>query len=821
MKSPEMMNHIRTKKTRRAVRASDSVSRGLITVGGVGTIAAVFTVCLFLAWVALPLFHPASVEEPTRQPLSLPANVLHLQPDEEGQQAWALLADGSLTAFSLDGREPPSTQAPFTNETVTAVSVSLDGSSVALGFENGAVQLGSVEFQKDAGPRARFKEPVAISPPSPVRLLAHAESGAGAAFCALTADGRLLYEKITERKNMITGEVTLRQREAVLPYDPRPDAEPAFLLLSGLGDSVLLAWADGRAIRFNTRTPEKATVEESVDLLEDASLRLTALQYLLGQTTVLAGDSGGRVRAWFPVRPEGSNALTRLAAAHTFPGASSPVARLASSSRMRMMAAGYADGSVNIFHVTSGKKLANLSAEPDHPVAALAFLPKDDGLLALQPGQLALWRMDPRHPEATLTALFRPAWYEGSREPTHTWQSSSATDDFEPKLGLMPLIFGTLKATLYSMLFGVPIALLAAIFTSEFLHPRARHIVKPAIEMMASLPSVVLGFLAAIVIAPFVETAVPAVLLSLVTVPAAFLAGACIWQLLPAALTRRLAHWRLVFLCLLFPLGVGLAARLGPGVERLLFAGDIRRWLDGQVGGPAGGWFFLLLAPAALAAAVLWARLLQPRWRKAARQWSRRRCAVMDALKFAAGLALTLGLALAAARLFAAAGWDPRGAVLGTYVQRNALVVGFVMGFAVIPIIYTIADDALNAVPDHLRSAALGAGATPWQAAVTVIIPTAMSGLFSAVMIGLGRAVGETMIVLMAAGNTPILDWNLFNGFRTLSANIAVELPEAVRNSTHYRVLFLSALVLFALTFVVNTAAELVRLRFRRKAVAL
>jgi phosphate transport system permease protein len=85
-------------------------------------------------------------------------------------------------------------------------------------------------------------------------------------------------------------------------------------------------------------------------------------------------------------------------------------------------------------------------------------------------------------------------------------------------------------------------------------------------------------------------------------------------------------------------------------------------------------------------------------------------------------------------------------------------------------------------------------------------------------MIGLGRAVGETMIVLMAAGNTPLVDWNVFNGFRTLSANIAVELPEAVRNSTHYRALFLAALVLFTMTFCLNTLAEIVRIRFRKKA---
>ena len=159
--------------------------------------------------------------------------------------------------------------------------------------------------------------------------------------------------------------------------------------------------------------------------------------------------------------------------------------------------------------------------------------------------------------------------------------------------------------------------------------------------------------------------------------------------------------------------------------------------------------------------------------------------------------------------------------VLGTYVPRNAMIVGFVMGFAIIPIIYTLAEDALSEVPGHLREASLGAGATPWQTAVRVVIPTATSGLFSALMIGLGRAVGETMIVLMAVGNTAIMDWNVFNGFRTLSANIAVELPEAVRNSTHYRTLFLAALVLFAMTFLLNTLAEIVRRHFRRKTHAL
>jgi len=144
--------------------------------------------------------------------------------------------------------------------------------------------------------------------------------------------------------------------------------------------------------------------------------------------------------------------------------------------------------------------------------------------------------------------------------------------------------------------------------------------------------------------------------------------------------------------------------------------------------------------------------------------------------------------------------------------------VGFAMGFAVIPLIYTLAEDALNSVPEHLRAASLACGATPWQTALWVVLPTAISGVFSAVMIGMGRAVGETMIVVMAAGNTPIIDWNIFNGLRALSATIAVELPEAVKDGTLYRVLFLAGLVLFAVTFVINTLAEVVRQRFRKRA---
>jgi len=152
-----------------------------------------------------------------------------------------------------------------------------------------------------------------------------------------------------------------------------------------------------------------------------------------------------------------------------------------------------------------------------------------------------------------------------------------------------------------------------------------------------------------------------------------------------------------------------------------------------------------------------------------------------------------------------------------TFDQRNSLVVGIAMGFAVIPTIFSISEDAIYGVPKQLTTGSLALGATPWQTMMGVVLLTASPGIFSAIMIGFGRAVGETMIVVMATGNTAIMDMNIFQGFRALSANIAVEMPESEVSSTHYRILFLAGLVLFAATFLFNTIAEIVRQRLRTK----
>jgi phosphate transport system permease protein len=365
-----------------------------------------------------------------------------------------------------------------------------------------------------------------------------------------------------------------------------------------------------------------------------------------------------------------------------------------------------------------------------------------------QDNKLHFLRLTDPHPEASWRAMFGKIWYEGASAPKYEWQSTGGSDEFEPKLSLVPLIIGTLKGTLYAMLFSVPIALLAAVYTSQFAHPHFRILVKPGMEIMASLPSVVLGFLAALWLAPLLEDRVPSVILIVLAVPATALLAGWFWSSLPIEVRARITPgFEFVAFAPVFVLVVYSCWHLGPVLERLLFV----------VTDPATG------------ARVADFRLWWPEFTNT------------------------------------------------DFQQRNSLVVGFVMGFAVIPIIFTIAEDSLSNVPAALRSGSLALGASRWQTALWVVLPTASAGIFSALMIGLGRAVGETMIVVMATGNTPIMDFNIFSGMRTLSANIAVELPEAPHHGTLYRTLFLGAMVLFLMTFTVNTVAEILRQRLREK----
>ncbi len=873
----------RKRRTRLSVRIADRMSTFLITAGGIGTIVAVSLVCVFLVWTVLPLFERAKVANVRTFPHNVAEDrtVLRVGVDEYRTMGWALMPNGDVRIFRIDSGELIYEQSLFDGYTITSLSFPSGTDVASIGFADGAVRLVRFGFkssfressdfddQPDLAAKIRNALPgelvqvgdrmMELTPQGQWReqqfvverlaefdVADEAITGVDYAESAqrvLTqqAGGKTQLHVLTAKRDFLTRTTKLALGKSHdVPLNPRHMAPP-FVLISARGDHVYLGWNDGLVQRFDTRNPNEIAWAEDIDLAP-GDARLTRLEFLLGRITLVAGDDQGVVRCAFPVRPaspnDGSNASpeatgtrplgdeiaaadgVRLAIAHILPGPGASVTSLGMSSRNRNLAVGYADGSIRVFYVTNDHLMLDVSAAPGQVIQEILFTPKEDGLLALIPGGFWKADFDPKYPEVTrtLSSVFLPVWYENYAKPEHVWQSGGGSADLEAKLGMWPLVFGTLKATFYSMLIGAPLALLGAIYTSEFLHRRTRARIKPTIEVMASLPSVVLGFLAAIVFAPLVSQLVPGILAGFVLAPLTLTLAAFLWQLLPYHAQIR---WqRAKFLLMFITLGIGLCLALlaGPLVEAWLFAGNIKQWLLGHEGSPIGGWMILLLPLSAAFWAILSGRYLTPWLRDAGPHWTRERFALANFLK----LLMLIGCALGTAWLLSAMlslAWDPRGTYVGRYDDRNALIVGFVMGFAIIPIIYTIAEDALSTVPDHLRSASLGAGATKWQTVTRIVIPTAMSGLFSALMIGLGRAVGETMIVLMAGGNTALSgDFNIFNGFRTLSANIATELPEAVQGGTIYRTLFLAGLTLFAMTFTVNTIAEVVRLRFRRRA---
>ncbi|MFM9068724.1 MAG: ABC transporter permease subunit, partial [Planctomycetota bacterium] len=662
----------------------------------------------------------------------------------------------------------------------------------------------------------------------------------GPTFAAATKTGSI--HVATTKSNPLTGEMKLGESWEL--HGTPEQTVPLRLLINARGGVLWAVYRDGLLHRWSLNSATENDVVETVRSHAQSRATLTAAAWALGRETLVLGDSRGEVTAWCltrnpaldPQSTDGSRDGLQLLAAHRFPGSGLPgaeVTTLSSSPRSRLMAVGDAAGTLRLVYLTTDKTLATVAAptaakgasarSAARPLDQIIVTPKQDAVVTVSASHVRTYDLLIGHPEVSLRSLFRPVFYEGEgyRQPEHVYQSSSSGVESEMKLGLWPLVFGTLKATFYSLLFGAPIAFLAAIHTSEFLSTTARARVKPVIEMMAGLPSVVLGFMAALVLAPLVEQSIATLITCLFTVPLCISLGATLWTLKPNGNTPRRARWRLPLIIGSMALGVLIGARLSGWLEQRLFQQTLIQWLDNRSLSGLPGWFLLLLPLALVTVVFMVQTSVNPWLMRRFGDRSHITFALLNQGKMLVGLLAMFVLAGGTAWLLTMLGSDPRGTILGSYVQRNAMVVGFVMGFAIIPLIYTLADDALSAVPQHLRAASLGAGATPWQTAIRIVVPTAMSGLFSALMIGLGRAVGETMIVLMAGGNTAMIDWNPFNGFRTLSANIAVELPEAPAGQTHFRTLYLAALTLLILTFIVNTAAELVRTRYRRRASSL
>jgi phosphate transport system permease protein len=725
----------------------DRLLRHLVGIGGIGVIIAILLIFFYLFYVVVPMFAPAEASAQARYALPGAGQTLHLAMEEQAEIGVRFTGAGKAVFFStesgqvIDSIELP--EAAGKMSSFHAVTPALP--VVGYGLSDGRLLVARHRYRVSFPNDQRLITPLLDYPLGMQPLLI---DDAGEALdliafqlgeeqhsvAALTADGRLLLTRFSKEGSALDDEEDAELTRESIELPPA-GFEIAFLLMHSDQRLLYAVSQRGQLVQYDIRNLEAPTIQQRHELLK-GERELVDITFLTGSISLLATDTVGTVTQWFPVRDEKNNyILTRI---RQFDNPGPGLQAIAIEHNRKGFAITDSEGGLKIFHTTAGR---NVLTQPvtDAALTRVAFAPRANALLLEdENGQMHFWHVENEYPEISWNSLWGKVWYESYPEPEYIWQSSSASNDFEPKFSLVPISFGTIKAAFYAMLIAVPLSIMGAIFTAYFMAPRMRSLVKPSIEIMEALPTVILGFLAGLWLAPAIETHMPGIFSLLIIMPLAILLIAWLWTRLPDAVRHRVPDgWEALLLVPVIFLVGWFAIAISPLLEHWFFKGDMRAFLTNDLG----------------------------------------------------------------------IGFD----------QRNAVVVGLAMGFAVIPTIFSIAEDAIFSVPKQLSHGSLALGATPWQTMWRVVLLTASPGIFSAIMIGFGRAVGETMIVLMATGNTPVMDFSIFEGMRTLSANIAVEMPESEVGSTHYRVLFLAALVLFMFTFFFNTIAELVRQRLRRK----
>ena len=731
---------------RRSIK--DIFARYFVGAGGIAVIASIILIFLFLFAVVFPLFKSADMHKVTTYPLNNvdEADTLLYSIEEQAEIAMRLDSQGVVNFFYVDSGDLILSKRLINSEKMQISSwahLDKEKNIIALGLNDGHVLIFRHEYKSKYTNEQRSIIP-GISYPlgeDPINLeigkqnltsLAISENEDGLTIFTHTESGpRLInFEKISSflDEDEFTLELTSQVR---LPYVDVPTKA----LISPEREWLYLINAKGTIAFYDIRSKDEPIHVEDVSVLEGDS-KPTSFELLIGGISLLLADDNGNINQLFLVRSEdGTRHLTPI---RKFNNGGAKISSITAEHLRKGFLVTDDIGNISIFHTTANRHVITENII-NVPLIHLAIAPRSNKIISEDAaGQLHVWKLDSEHPEASMRSIWGKVWYESYDEPEYVWQSSSASSDFEPKFSLTPLTFGTFKAAFYAMLFAMPLAICGAIFTAYFMAPKMRAVVKPSIEIMAALPTVILGFLAGLWLAPYVEMNLPGVFTTLILVPLGVFVASYIWWNLPETTTSKVTDgWQAALLIPVVIFFAWLSLMLSPWMEQVFFDGNVRLWLTDTMG----------------------------------------------------------------------VGFD----------QRNALIIGITMGFAVIPIIFSISEDAVFSVPKHLSSGSLALGATPWQTLVRVVLPSASPGIFSATMIGLGRAVGETMIVLMATGNTPVMDFSIFEGMRTLSANVAVELPESEVDSTHYRVLFLASLVLFIFTFFFNTIAEIVRQRLREK----
>jgi len=729
----------------------NTLAKWLITLGGISVLFTLVLIFLYLLYVIQPIFESAKIEPVGQFEISTIAPTLATGVDELKEIAFQINQEGQINFYQL-------VKSPAHEKGTLVLSENLLSGDAKLvdvirsGVENkllldseGNVQLIAAKFFSNFDSGSREIIP-SIAYPLGEGFIDVDEHGGifsklsfgmdeeKAVFVAFTQDKRLIKTSLIAEDDFTYDSAhEANYQEIDFPVDQvneilvTPDMALAFVR----SDDQIFVYdlTDEDVVEL------KATIIPSLEQSSTNPHHVTSMALLSGSSSILIGNSAGKVTQWFEVATDNGRQFKNIRSFDV--SETEAVAQIYTEQFRKSFYTLTPSGEMGVFYTTSEADLWRGQLITGK-TSAFAISPRADGLAIVAGNILKVFSVENEHPEVTWSALWEEVWYEGYPEAKFIWQSTSGSDDFEGKFSLVPISFGTMKAAMYAMMFAVPIALSAAIYTAYFMTPGMRRKVKPTIELMEALPTVILGFLAGLWLAPIIENYLPAIAMLLVLLPLSVFLTAFAWHQLPKEMKNRIPEtWAPIILVPVLLIAGGSAFLLSPFFESLFFGGDVRQFITNDLD--------------------------------------------ID------------------------------------FDQRNSLVVGLAMGFAVIPTIFSMAEDAIFSVPKHLTSGSLALGATQWQTLVKVVLLTASPGIFSAVMMGLGRAVGETMIVLMATGNTPILDWSIFQGMRTLAANIAVEMPESEVGSSHYRILFLAAFVLFVFTFIFNTFAELIRQRLREK----
>ncbi|MEM6228752.1 ABC transporter permease subunit [Shewanella scandinavica] len=729
------------RSNRRAFK--DKAAQIGVTIGGTMVFVALLLIFFYLLYVIKPIFDSADVT-PVKTVSYQHADVptLMVGAEEQNEVMYRVAVDGQVDFYTVaDGSLLSSFTPPLpAGVTVTSAAVAVPSEQrFALGLSNGQVLVAGLEFglsypnnKRLITPKLRYpagETPITVDETgSAIHKLTFTYSSDKMSFAYQDESGVWRLTRLEGQENMMTEEVEWVSTTSQIQDAPKKVSHE----LMTPDQRQLMLQTGNKIFVYDIRDTDSLDLLQVIDV-ERAKAQVNNVALLAGASSLLVSYDTGIVAQYFQVSGPKGRLYQEIRQFDDLP----PIESLTSEFYRKSFATVSPEGELTLLYTTSHRELFDEKFDLKNP-GKMGFTPRSNGIVVEADKKLHIFSVENSHPEVSWSAMWDKVWYEGYPEPKYVWQSTSGSDDFEAKLSLMPLAYGTMKAAFYAMLFAVPLAIAGAIYTAYFMSPKVRGFVKPTIEIMEALPTVILGFLAGLWLAPLIEEHLPGILILLTLLPTSILASAYGWSKLPAAWKQRLPEVYQELMLIPVVCFVGwFSFAVSPIIEVALFDGNTRQFITNELG--------------------------------------------------------------------------------ITFDQRNALVVGIAMGFAVIPTIFSIAEDAIFSVPRHLSNGSLALGATPWQTLTRVVLLTASPGIFSAIMMGLGRAVGETMIVLMATGNTAIMEWSVFEGMRTLAANIAVEMPESAIGSSHYRVLFLAAFVLFIFTFFFNTIAEVVRQRLRER----